>query len=583
MANREDNLPDSDKDSGSSPQIIQGFVEQDLRSIISYFYQWEREKGDTPFLRQPYGNTWKTITWREAGDKARRLVTALQQMGLQPGDNVAMVSKNCYHWIITDLALMMGGFVSVPFYPNLTAKELNQVLLASEARVLFVGKLDDWENMKPGVPEGVTLIKFPHYEGNARIEAGLEWDKLVAKNEPIPGSPEPDLHDLFTILFTSGTTGTPKGVMLNHYQPAALIHNEKVNGNLIDFSTDDHRFFSFLPLNHIAERVIVEGASIVTGGTISFGEALHTFVQNLKDTEPTLLMAVPRIWAKFQLGILGRLPEKRLNFLLQIPLVGNLLKRKIIQGLGLNKARVMLTGAAPTPDSVKVFFQKLGINLQEVYAMTENTGGCTLMPLHDIRPGTVGKPMPNVEIKIDSQNQEVLMRAPWVMTGYYKDPERTAQVVENGWLHTGDQGEMTPDGYLKLTGRVSDTFKSTKGKFIIPAPIEWGFAKNSYIEQLCVVGFSIPQPLALAVLSEIGQKTPLEIVKASLAQTLSEVNAELMNHERVKAVVITKEPWAVENGVLTPTLKIRREVLNRKYAERYGVWFERSEPVIWED
>nr|WP_290939348.1 AMP-binding protein [Haliscomenobacter sp.] len=269
--------------------------------------------------------------------------------------------------------------------------------------------------------------------------------------------------------------------------------------------------------------------------------------------------------------------------MLQIPLIGNLLKRKIIHGLGLNKARVMLTGAAPTPDSVKFFFQKLGLNIQEVYAMTENTGGCTLMPLNDIRPGTVGKPMTNVEIKIDPQNQEVLMRAPWVMTGYFKDPERTAQVVENGWLHTGDQGEMTPDGYLKLTGRVSDTFKSTKGKFIIPAPIEWGFAKNSYIEQLCVVGFSIPQPLALAVLSEIGQKTPLEIVKASLAQTLSEVNAELMNHERVKAVVITKEPWAVENGVLTPTLKIRREVLNRKYAERYGLWFERAETVILEE
>ena len=583
MANREKNVPESDQDPASSPQIIKGFVEQDLRSIISYFYHWEQEKGDTPFLRQPYGQTWKTITWREAGDKARRLVTALQQMGLKPGDNVAMVSKNCYHWIITDLALMMGGFISVPFYPNLTAKELNQVMLASEARVLFVGKLDDWENMKPGVPEGVTLIKFPHYEGNALIEAGLEWDKLVAEHEPIPGSPEPDLHDLFTILFTSGTTGTPKGVMLNHYQPAALIHNEKVNGNLIDFSTDDHRFFSFLPLNHIAERVIVEGASIVTGGTISFGESLHTFVQNLKDTQPTLLMAVPRIWAKFQMGILGRLPEKRLNFLLQIPLIGNLLKRKIIHGLGLNKARVMLTGAAPTPDSVKFFFQKLGLNIQEVYAMTENTGGCTLMPLNDIRPGTVGKPMTNVEIKIDPQNQEVLMRAPWVMTGYFKDPERTAQVVENGWLHTGDQGEMTPDGYLKLTGRVSDTFKSTKGKFIIPAPIEWGFAKNSYIEQLCVVGFSIPQPLALAVLSEIGQKTPLEIVKASLAQTLSEVNAELMNHERVKAVVITKEPWAVENGVLTPTLKIRREVLNRKYAERYGLWFERTETVILEE
>jgi long-subunit acyl-CoA synthetase (AMP-forming) len=462
------------------------------------------------------------------------------------------------------------------------AKELNQVLVASEAKILFVGKLDDWASMQAGVPAGLTLIRFPHYTGNALVEEGLEWNKLVEGTQPLEGSPLPGLHDLWTILFTSGTTGTPKGVMLNYYHPAALIHNEKINGNLIDFKTTDHRFFSYLPLNHIAERIIIECAALATGGTISFSESLQVFAQNLQSVQPTLFMAVPRIWSKFQLAILERLPERRLDFLLSIPLLGSLLRRKIIQGLGLSKARVMLTGAAPTPDSVKLFFQKLGLCIQEVYAMTENTGGCTLMPLSDIRPGTVGKPLANVEIRIDPETQEVLMRAPWVMAGYYQDAERTAQVIREGWLHTGDQGEISPEGYLKLTGRVSDTFKSAKGKYIVPAPIEWGFAKNSYIEQLCVVGLSVPQPLALAVLSEIGQKTPLEIVKASLAQTLQEVNANLAQYERVRAVVITKEPWAVENGVLTPTLKIRREVLNQRYAAQYPAWFERGEEVIWE-
>ncbi|WP_373548675.1 AMP-binding protein [Haliscomenobacter sp.] len=563
-------------------QELKGLNEANLKSILAYFYEWEQKKGDAVFLRQPEGNDWKTYSWSEVGQMARRLVRALYGMGLEEGDKVAIVSKNCYHWIVSDLALMMGGFVSVPFYPNLTAKELNQVLSASEARVMLVGKLDDWGSMRSGVVEGVELIRFPHYEGNSRVEEGLDWDQLLAGVTPIEGNPLPGLHDLWTVIFTSGTTGVPKGVMLNYYHAAALIHNEKVNGNLIDFSTEDHRFFSFLPLNHIAERIIVECACMATGGSISFSESINTFAQNLQSTQPTLFMAVPRIWSKFQLAILERLPERRLNLLLSIPVLGAFLKHKIIQGLGLSKARVLLTGAAPTPDSVKAFFKKLGLAVQEVYAMTENAGGCTLMPRADIRPGTVGKPMANVEIRIDPQTQEVIMRAPWIMAGYYKDPERTAQVIQDGWLHTGDQGEITPDGYLKLTGRVSDTFKSAKGKFIVPAPIEWGFAKNSYIEQLCVVGFSIPQPLALAVLSEIGQKTPLEMVQASLIQTLEEVNAGLAHYERVKAVVITREPWAVENGVLTPTLKIRREALNRKYAEQYEHWFEKGERVIWE-
>lgn len=566
----------------SAPKTIKTIDSQNIKSILAYFYQWEQERGDTIFLRQPFQKDWQTYTWRQVGEISRRLAKALQSLGLVAGDKVGMVSKNCYQWIVTDLALMMGGFVSVPFYPNLTTKELNQVMLASEAKVLFVGKLDDWESMRAGIPTGIQLITFPHYEGNAFVDEGLSWEKLIADSAPIEGSPLPALQDLWTILFTSGTTGVPKGVMLNYFHPAALVENERINGDLIDFSTADHRFFSYLPLNHIAERIIVECAGIATGGIISFSESIHTFTQNLQGTQPTLFIAVPRIWTKFQMAILEKLPEKRLNLILALPLIGAFLKHKIVQGLGLDKARVLLTGAAPAPDALKNFFKKLGLPLQEVYAMTENTGGCTLMPRSAIRSGTVGKPMANVEIRIDPQTQELLTRAPWIMAGYYNDPERTAQVIQDGWLHTGDQGEITPEGYLKLTGRVSDTFKSAKGKYIVPGPIEGSFAKNSYIEQLCVVGFSIPQPLALAVLSEVGQKTPFEVVKASLLQTLEEVNAGLAHYERVKAVVITKEPWAVENGVLTPTLKIRREVLNRKYAEQYPGWFERNEAVIRE-
>lgn len=558
------------------------FPESDLRTLLEFFYQWEKEKPNEIFLRQPRGARWETHTWSEAGMMARRLVTALRDQGLEAGDKVGLVSKNCYHWIIADLAIMMGGFVSTPFYPNLTAGQLRQVLRLSQAKALFVGKLDEWEEMKVGVPDDIPIIRFPHYEGNARVTEGQDWNELLERYEPVEGNPKPGLHDLWTIIFTSGTTGLPKGVMLDYYAPSALLHNERINNNLRIFEGTDHRFFSYLPLNHIAERVIVEIAAIITGGTISFAESLDTFAKNLQETAPTLFMAVPRIWTKFQLAILERLPQKRLELLLKVPLVASLIRRKIKKGLGLASARILLTGAAPTPDVLKEWYRRLGLTLLEVYAMTENTGGCTLMPSDDIRPGTVGKPLPNVELKIDQETGEVLMRAPWVMQGYYGDEEKTAHVLRDGWLHTGDQGDIDGDGYLRLTGRVSDTFKSAKGKYIVPAPIEWGFAKNTFIEQVAVVGLAIPQPLALVVLSELGLNAERTEVIASLQQTLQEVNASLPNYERLKAVIIVKDPWAVDNGILTPTMKIRRDVLNQRYQEYFQLWYDEQHSVIWE-
>jgi long-subunit acyl-CoA synthetase (AMP-forming) len=348
------------------------------------------------------------------------------------------------------------------------------------------------------------------------------------------------------------------------------------------FKGDEHRFFSYLPLNHIAERIIVGCAALWTGGTISFAESLDTFAKNLQQTQPTLFMAVPRIWTKFQMGILARIPEKRLNLLLRLPLLSGFLKKKLALGLGLSKARILLTGAAPAPNALKDFFFRLGLPIQEVYAMTENCGGCTLMPAGGIQPGTVGTALPGVDIRIDPDTGEVLAKAPWNMLGYYNAPEKTAEVLRDGWLHTGDQGELSPDGHLRLTGRVSDTFKSAKGKFIAPAPIEWGFAENACIEQICVAGLAIPQPLALVVLSESGQKTPRETLLEEIRSTLAQVNAKLPKYEWVKGVVILKEPWTVENGVLTPTLKIRRNVLHQRFQEKLQAWYELNQDVIWE-
>ena len=557
------------------------YPDEDLKTIVDYFLEWESRQPSAVFLRQPTGDQWKNYTWREVGEQARRMAAALRARGLQPGDKVGIVSKNCCHWVITDLALMFGGFVSTPFYPNLTAAQLRQVLELSDAKALFVGKLDEWSNMRGGVPEGVQLIRFPHYPGNAEVREGLAWEELIREFEPIAVDP-PVLHDLWTILFTSGTTGRPKGVMHNYYAPATLMHNERVHNDLRVFAGKEHRYFSYLPLNHIAERIIVEVAAIMTGGSISFAESIDTFAQNLQQTQPTLFMAVPRIWSKFQLAILERMPQQRLNRLLRLPLIGTLVRRKIKKGLGLASARILLTGAAPTPDALKDWYRTLDLPLQEVYAMTENCGGCTLMPIERLKSGTVGKPLPNTEIKVEPETGEVLMRAPWVMQGYYKDKAKTDEVLRDGWLHTGDQGELDEEGFLRLTGRVSDTFKSAKGKYIVPAPIEWGFAKNNHIEQVAVVGLAMPPPLALVVLSELGRAAGQEAVTQSLTHTLTAVNDGLANYERIKAVVVVKENWSVDNGLLTPTMKIRRNVLNERYQTLYQPWYEEGKAVIWE-
>lgn len=553
-----------------------------LKTLPEYFFHWERTQPDAPFLRQPTGNDWKVVSWAEAGRQARKIAAAIHTLGLQPGDKIGIVSKNCYHWIIADLAIMIGGWVSVPFYPNLNGRQLGEVVRAGDIRLIFVGKLDAWEEMKTGMPSDLPLIRFPHYPGNSLVNEGLDWDKLLETPYLIPDFQLPKLEDLWTILFTSGTTGTPKGVMLNFSAPASLMQNEQQYNTLHIFGGSEHRFFSYLPLNHIAERIIVEVAALITGGCISFAENLDTFAENLRQTKPTLFMAVPRIWTKFQMGILQRMPEKKLKTFLKIPVINRIICNKIKKGLGLDKARILLTGAAPTPDALKYFFAALDIQLQEVYGMTENCGGCTLMPIEGIKSGVVGKPLPNVELRIAPENSEVLIRVPWMMSGYYGAPEKTAEVLQDGWLHTGDQGEIDTEGYLKLTGRVSDTFKSAKGKFIVPAPIEWGFAENKYIEQICVTGLAIPQPLALVILSEAAQKEPREMVEAALRMSLDAVNAGLSGFERLKSLIVLREPWSVENGILTPTMKIRRDVLARRYEDLLNDWYQREESIIWE-
>lgn len=550
---------------------------KDLKTLVGYFYQWEKKIPNQVFLRQPIKGQYKEYTWKEVDDQARRIATALQAMNLPEKCNIGIVSKNTAHWIMSDISIMIGGYVSVPFYATLDAEKLNEVLVHSECKVLFVGAIDDWAGMKDGIPDNMTVITFP--DSPAEADKYLKWDDLIQKNEPLLGEPEPDLDDLLTIIYTSGTTGMPKGVMHRQYNFSYVLNATK---HISKLEEGNNRFLSFLPLCHVAERIAIESACLFQGGTISFVESLDTFSKNLADTQPTHFFAVPRLWTKFKMGILNKMPESKLNLYLKIPILSGIVKNKIKKSLGLSKARIILTGAASMPSSLLDWYKKLGIIIQEAYGMTENVGICTSMRIDNIKKGTVGQTYPGCELKIEPITKEVLMKADWVMNGYFKDEEKTNETVKDGWLHTGDMGEIDSSGFLKITGRVKDQFKGAKGEFIVPAPIENDFAANNYVEQVCLVGRGLPQPVALIVLSEDGQKDDRSTVKETLEETRKSINTSLVSHEKVQKIVIVNQPWGIENNMLTPTLKIKRNVLEEVYGQRLEDWYETKDSIIFE-
>ncbi|MBC3784034.1 AMP-binding protein [Spirosoma utsteinense] len=551
-------------------------------TLIEYFYKWEQLKPDNVFLKQPVGDNFIDYTWAEAGRQARIMATYLNSLGLPPKSNIGLVSKNCAHWIIADLAILISGHVSVPFYPTLTGPQLRQVLEHSECRVLFIGKLDGWDAVKMSVPAGIQKIAFPAYIPTAPpVDTdAVQWGDILNTNKPLSGNPLPEKEDLFTIIYTSGTTGNPKGVMITYDAVTAVMGKTQEQ---MRYDVIEARFFSYLPLCHIAERNVVEATGIGMGGTIYFAESLDTFARNLAVARPTHFLAVPRIWTKFQLGILAKIPQSKLDTLMKIPVVSSLIKRKIRQGLGLNDARLIITGAAPMPISLIQWFRRLGIIIQEAYGMTENLGAVSMMPADKLKDGTVGRVNEGMEIRTDPQTGEVQTKSRWNMLGYYREPELTAATIREGWLYTGDVGEVDREGFLRITGRVKEMYKSPKGEYIAPSQIEFGFADNNHIEQVCVTGQQLPQPIALIVLSETARQTDRQTVAQGLQQTLDALNERVHNYERVRKLIVMKEPWTVENDLMTPTMKMKRNVIDARYGTRYEPWFGREEVIVWED
>jgi long-chain acyl-CoA synthetase len=547
---------------------------------LQRLYHWEETCPDKVVLTQPAGGgELRDYTWRQLMDESRRMAAHLQGLGFEPGSKIALLAKNTAHWLMADFAIWMAGFVSVPLYPTLAAGTVRQILEHSEARLLFVGKLDAWDSMREGIPVGMPCIGLP-LSPATEIPA---WDQIVAGTDPLSVNPVRDGNELATIMYTSGTTGVPKGVMHSFatfaWSSQAVVRRIGVQ--------HDGRVLSYLPLAHVAERTVVEHGLLASNLHVYFAESLQTFADDIRRARPTIFFSVPRLWVKFQQGVLARMPAEKLDRLLRIPVLRQLVARRILRAMGLDQCRFAAGGAAPMPPELLRWYRRLGLRLSEVYGMTENCGVCHATLPDQPRPGTVGPPYDGIQCRLDPSSGEVQVSSPGNMLGYYRDPEQTRHAMtDDGWLRTGDKGEIDPEGNLRIVGRVKDLFKTGKGKYVAPAPIEDRLVIHAAVEACCVTGANLGQPLALLMLNAAALERSVdpagrEELTVSLESHLSLVNSSLDPHEQLDCLVVVSEAWTVDNDLVTPTLKVKRNRVEAIYAAHYEDWVGARRRVIW--
>ncbi|MUK67433.1 AMP-binding protein [Aliivibrio fischeri] len=538
--------------------------------------EWAEKKPHDLFLRQIKNREFTDYSFADVVDKALRLVSALQEMGIKPKDRVALISKNCAEWFITDLALMLGDFVSVPIFPTAGLDTIEHCLTHSESKVLIVGKLDNSEATQQAITNlpDILTIAFD-YDSAAKCQ--YQFEVLLATHSPSNFKAEHNDNTLMSIVYTSGTSGLPKGAMLTF---GGFSHASKHLINHIGMQQDD-RLFSYLPLAHITERVYILGSAFFGGIQTAFPESLDTFIEDVKMHRPTLFISVPRLWTVFQQRIQDKLPQKKLAILLKIPFVSGLIKRKLADGLGLDKARVLGCGSAPVSASLLKWYENIGLNITEAWGMTETFAYSTLNhPYRSDKVGSVGAAGPGVELKI-ADDEEILVRGDSLFAGYYKNDEATAETFnKDGWLHTGDIGSIDSEGFLTIQGRKKDTFKTAKGKFVAPVPIEKRIFDLSNLEMMCLIGSGLPGPILLAVPHAYPNFDQARYERTAL-KNLETINDGLESHEKLKGILMIKEPWSIENGILTPTLKIKRHVLEKKYHDFASNW-PQDKKIIWE-
>jgi long-chain acyl-CoA synthetase len=552
--------------------------------ILDYIYEHETQRANQVIMTQPMGQgKVQDFTWAQAVDQARRMATHLQSRGFEPGSRIAILSKNTAHFMMAEMAIWMAGYTTVAIFPTEGADTIKYVLEHSGASLLFIGKLDTFAQQEPGIPPGLPCIALPLSPKTAHET----WDSITAKTTPLGGKPARKPEDLALLMYTSGSTGTPKGVMHSFANATAasegiVAYQDAQMGK--DFT---YRVLSYLPLAHIFERAWVECAGFVMGrGHVFFAESLDTFLADLQRARPTVFISVPRLWLKFQQGVFTKMPAKKLDRLLSIPILGRIVAKKVLTQLGLNEVIMAGSGSAPIPPALIDWYRRLGLNLVEGYAMTEDFAfsHTTTKTLNAL--GHVGVPFPGVQRRLE-EDGEVLIKSPGTMVGYYKRPDLDAEVfTDDGYFRTGDLGEVRPDGQLKLTGRKKELFKTGKGKYVAPAPIENMINESPMVELSLVSGVGQQAAYAMVVPAEglrpkLGDAQVRAEFEAEMATILKRVNDNVADYEQLRMIVVAREPWSIENGCLTPTMKIKRARIEAVVNDKVDQWYSTKGPVVW--
>mmetsp|Transcript_4682 Transcript_4682/g.5216 ORF Transcript_4682/g.5216 Transcript_4682/m.5216 type:complete len:562 (+) Transcript_4682:120-1805(+) len=554
------------------------------KTIIDHFLLHTAKAPNRVLFTQPMGGDIKNVkdhTAEQVLIEAKRMAAYIESLNFEKGSKIAICSKNCTWWIIADLAIWFSGHVSVPIYPTLTGETVRYTLDHSEAKLLFVGKLDTkpWEAMKTGVPDDLPTVSFPMCpEGGDH----KKWDDIISEFEPMADIAKRTMEEMATIIYTSGSTGKPKGVM--HSFETMTVPTEGLV-KLLNITSSD-RYISYLPLAHGMERWSAQCVVMMTANHIYFADSLATFKDDLTRAQPTIFLSVPRLWTKFQQAVSQKIPDEKMKKLLKIPVISWIIKRKILKTLGLSHARFAGSGSAPLPAPLLQWYRNLGLELLEGYGMTENFNYSHINMPGKTRAGYVGHHYDDVEHRL-SEEGEIQMKGPGIMLGYYKNEEATKEVImDDGFLRTGDRGSIDEQGRLMITGRTKEIFKTSKGKYVAPAPIENKLIVSPSIELACVSGVGFPQPHAVIHLGDdakisAGTPTGKVAIEKELEELIKSANSTLDGHEHLQFLVIVNDVWTPENGFLTPTQKIKRGTIEDAYSGNNEEFYGAKKAVLW--
>jgi long-chain acyl-CoA synthetase len=565
---------------------------------------------------------WRPTTWRQYADEIKTAARALIGLGLEPGGKVCILGFNRPEWVIFDHAAMMAGGVAAGIYTTCSPDEVQYIVHHAEASIVLVEDEAQWKKIEARRADLPVLRHVVTMKGAATIADPmvLSWDELCARAEATPQTTldqrldRIEQDELATLIYTSGTTGPPKGVMLSHRNLAwtaqALID--------LEGAEDGDCGLSYLPLSHIAEQMCSIHVPATSGASVYFAESIEKVPDNIKEVQPTVFFGVPRIWEKFHAGVAAKLGQatgakkylvawtrmvctemnhrraagEMIPPLLdaQYKLVKKLVLDKLKPALGLGRARFCVSGAAPIAQDVLEFFASLDILVHEVYGQSEDSGPTTLNVPGRTVLGSVGPALPGVQVKI-AEDGEILVKGPNVFLGYYKDPKATADSLVDGWLHSGDLGQVDRSGFLSITGRKKDIIITAGGKNVAPKNIEAAIKQSSLVSEAVVIG-DRRKFLSVLITLDPDAATKLlpggngaaahahesPVIRAELQRVIDDVNRTLARVEQIKKFTVLPRQFGIDTGELTPTLKVKRKIVNQNFAREIEAMYGEAAP-----